>query len=104
MSSSSINKFAVFDFNEEDEKEKKKVEKISSNMICKILKPNKPPSSKYVFLQAFAHGSTPQSKAIHVDPIDRDDDEESKYSPKEVTYKPLEVDDNNDDDASIGSN
>ncbi|CAK8530321.1 unnamed protein product [Lathyrus sativus] len=101
-SSSSINKFDVFNFDDEEEN----IEKVSEKMIGKFKNPNNPtspPISKYQFLEAFAHGSQSehQSKHFPVEPIDLDDDleddeEEGKFTTEEVFNQPLEVD--NDDD------
>ncbi|XP_012568674.1 probable ubiquitin-like-specific protease 2A isoform X2 [Cicer arietinum] len=100
-SSSSINKFDVFEFNEEEEK-------VSSKMFSKFTNPNKPrssPISKYDFLQAFAQSSKPPSKSVPVDPIDlddeQDDEEETKCSQEKVFNKRLEIDDDEDDDTGI---
>ncbi|KAI5448374.1 hypothetical protein KIW84_015697, partial [Lathyrus oleraceus] len=100
-SSSPINKFDVFNFDDEEEN----IEKVSEKMIEKFKNPNNPtspPISKYQFLEAFAHGSQSerQSKHFPVEPIDLDDDlddeEEGKFTTEEVLDKPLEV---KDDDA-----
>ncbi|GAU24079.1 hypothetical protein TSUD_388720 [Trifolium subterraneum] len=72
--SSSINKFQVFDFNEDDaDQGTRNLHKMNR----KVINPNKPrsPISKYVFLQAFA-SSKPESKSVPIDPIDLDDDDD----------------------------
>ncbi|XP_045813558.1 probable ubiquitin-like-specific protease 2B isoform X3 [Trifolium pratense] len=99
--SSSINKFSVYDFDEDDAHQPvKNLHKMNG----KFINPKKPrsPISKYAFLQAFAGGSKPESKSIPVDPIELDDDdleEEAKGLPEKAANKPVEVDDDDDDDA-----
>ncbi|GAU24080.1 hypothetical protein TSUD_388730 [Trifolium subterraneum] len=72
---SSIHTFQVFCFNEEDANQ---VVKNLHKMNKKFINPNKArsPISKYVFLQAFVSSLKPESKFVHIDPIDLDDDDD----------------------------
>ncbi|TKY71507.1 ubiquitin-specific protease 2A [Spatholobus suberectus] len=101
-SSSSTKKFEVFEFNVEEES----IEKASQRMLDKFANPSRSRSSpvtKYDFLRAFASGSKPLSTDVTAGPIDLDaEQEETKCSPEEVTKKPLETIDGDDDDDGGG--
>ncbi|KAK7246708.1 hypothetical protein RIF29_41578 [Crotalaria pallida] len=110
-SSSSTNKFDVFEMGEEDDR----IEKTSHKLMRKFLNPSaKAPITKYQFLEVFARGSeTTLKNSVPTDPINIDDEvssesdeEEAKCLPEKVTVtnenKPVEVDEGGGTDAGAG--